>query len=165
MALSLRLMSRADITRIFRFRTVKTTKSFLPIPVFPRAPHRFSAEECLSSSTTDSGSLKKTSSHSSCETLCFPQLLALLPASHSKPSAFSNTSILCILSLYTILWCSQFKSASGNGVGSWAVGSAGFAAACVFLRSRVKPGMTLRCFATTKFRLRFAPWGQKRVSG
>lgn len=85
-------MSLAEITRILSLLIVNATKRTLLSSVLPKAKYRDSVQECSVSCFTISGRLKKTCSHSHCETSCLSQFFVALPRSHWKPTHSANVS-------------------------------------------------------------------------
>ena len=77
-------MSRAEITRRRRERTVKATSRRRPARVFPSARYRGSLPEWARSSESSRGCSPKSSSHSLERTPCRAQLFSELPSSHSN---------------------------------------------------------------------------------
>src|SRR5437660_185497 len=79
-------MSRADIGRTNRSRTVNATNNQRPRLVWPRAKYLSSPEQWLASEPKAIGTLRKTSSISQSVTRCFGQFFPMFPSSQSHPS-------------------------------------------------------------------------------
>ena len=98
-------MSRADMGRTNRPRTVNDTNSHRPRFVWPRAKYRSSLEECVVSTRNAIGTLRKTSSISQSVTRCVGQFFPMLPSSQSHPSHWDGSNLVmpsCISQTYTI---------------------------------------------------------------
>jgi hypothetical protein len=99
---------RAEIIRTSVPRIVNTIESRLPALVCPSAAYRRSSAECLSSTVTRIGRLKKGCSHSARVTWCSSQFLAVLPPSQSKPeqcASSSGNSAIPHVYCSNIRWC------------------------------------------------------------
>lgn len=97
-------MSRADIGRTSRPRTVKATNNQRARFVWPSAKYLFSSEEWLASEPKAIGTLRKTSSISQSVTRCFGQFFPMFPSSQSHPSHSDGSSFdmnVCISRKYT----------------------------------------------------------------
>ena len=97
-------MSRADMGRTNRPRTVNATNNHRPRFVCPRAKYRSSVEEWVVFKRNAIGTFKKTSSISQSVTRCVGQFFPMLPSSQSHPSHCDGSSLampLCISQTYT----------------------------------------------------------------